>query len=149
MRDVDLNMIAGSSFAIQGSRDIVGTLQSMFQKRAICEGLNDSVPQGSTRAVVGLGKVLCWGALPLVVRGNSVVLPFAADNDAQGIVHWLKAGERVFIWAFLYSVISLGLFRVEEDTYGLMLTEGAIMNCVGWLGWRYSGVSSHCSSHHL
>ena len=50
----------------------------------MCEGLNDAVPQGSTRPVVGIGKVLCWGALPLVVGGDSVALPFAANNDTQG-----------------------------------------------------------------
>jgi hypothetical protein len=33
MMDVDLDAIARSSYAVQGSRDMVEILQSMFQKR--------------------------------------------------------------------------------------------------------------------
>ena len=105
-----------------------------------------------------------------MVRGDSVVLPFASEDGAQEIIRWLETGTGVFTWAFLYSSISLGLFRVEsinnysyvcsfqkrlngkgpvemdpmarlvqvnvdlDYTYGLMLTEGAVMNCQGWLG---------------
>ena len=123
MRDVDLDMIAGSSFAVQGSRDFIGTLQSMFQKRTRCEGLNDPVPSSATRFVVGLEKILCWGALPLVVRGDSVVLPFASEDGAKGIIRWLETGTGVFTWAFLYSSISLGLLRVESiNNYSYVCT---------------------------
>ena len=123
MKDVDLDMIAGSSFAVQGSRNYIGTLQSMFQKRTRCEGLNDPVPSSATRFVVGLEKILCWGALPLVVRGDSVVLPFASEDGAKGIIRWLETGTGVFTWAFLYSSISLGLLRVESiNNYSYVCT---------------------------
>ena len=44
------------------------------------------VPPGSSATVVGLGKILCWGELPLIVRGDSVVLPFASAEDAASII---------------------------------------------------------------
>ena len=111
--DVDLDAIARSSYAVQGSRDMIGTLQSMFQKRTRCEGLNAPVPQESSATVVGLGKILCWGELPLVVRGASVVLPFATDESATSIITWLDSGSGVFTWAFLRTHVSIGLFKVD------------------------------------
>ena len=140
---------------------MIGTLQSMFQKRTRCEGLNAPVPQGSSATVVGLGKILCWGELPLVVRWASVVLPFASDESAASIITWLDSGS-VFTWAFLRTHVSSyvcsfqkrlnGQGATEDDpmtrqmgmnvnlefTHGLQLTEGALTNCREWLGVDYS-----------
>ena len=85
----------------------------MFQKPTRCEGLNAPVPQGSSATVVGLGKILCWGELPLIVRGDSVVLPFASAEDAASIVSWLDSGSGSFTWAFLRTHVSIGLFKVD------------------------------------
>ena len=109
MLDVDLDAIARSSYAVQGSRDMIGTLQSMFQRRTRCEGLNAPVPPGSSATVVGLGKILCWGELPLIVRGDSVVLPFASAEDAASIIRWLDTGSGSFTWAFLRTHVSMGM----------------------------------------
>ena len=113
MLDVDLDAIARSSYAVQGSRDMIGTLQSMFQKPTRCEGLDAPVPPGSSASVVGLGKILCWGELPLIVRGDSVVLPFASAEDSASIVSWLDSGSGSFTWVFLRTHVSIGLFKVD------------------------------------
>lgn len=39
--------------------------------------------------------MLCCGALSLVVRGDSVVLPFAGDEAVQNIMRWLDAGFHI------------------------------------------------------
>ena len=106
----------------------------------------------------------------MIVRGDSVVLPFASAEDAASIVRWLDSGSGSFTWAFLRTHVSMGLFKVDMITnfsyvcsfqkrlngqgateddpmtrqmgvnvnldykYGLLLTEGALMNCRGWLG---------------
>jgi hypothetical protein len=84
---LEVVFVSRSSYAVQGSPDMVGALQSLFQKRTRCEGLHEPVPQGSSATVVG--------ELPLIVRGDSVVLPFASDKAAATIIAWLD------LWAFL------------------------------------------------
>ena len=93
MLDVDLDAIARSSYAVQGSRDMIGTLQSMFQRRTRCEGLNAPVPPGSSETIVGLGKILCWGELPLIVRGDSVPLSLGGWILDQVVSLGLSSGR--------------------------------------------------------
>jgi len=73
--DVDLDAIASSGFAVQGGRDMVATLLPLFMRRRRCESLNDPVPSTAIPSALGLSKILCWGDLPIVVQGDSVVFP--------------------------------------------------------------------------
>jgi hypothetical protein len=84
----------------------------MFQKSSRCSGLNEPVPR-YTASVVGLSKILCWEELPLAIRGNSVVLPFASNESAASISRWLDSGSGVFTWGFIKANVSIGLFRVD------------------------------------
>jgi hypothetical protein len=109
--EVDLDAIAGSGFAVPVGLDLVATLQPLFMRRQRCVGLNEPVPPGTPLPAVGLSKLLCWGDLPIVVQGDSVVLPFATAEKADGIHAWLASGEGVFTWEYLLSVMSIGLFQ--------------------------------------
>ena len=62
---------------------------------------------------MGLSKLLCWGELTIVVQGDSVVLPFATAEKAEGITAWLANGSGVFTWEYLISVMSISLFHVD------------------------------------
>ena len=111
--EVDLDAIASSGFAVSVGLDLVATLQPLFMRRQRCVGLNDPVPPGAPPQAVGLSKLLCWGELPIVVQGDSVVLPFATAEKAEGIHAWLASGEGVFTWEYLLTVMSIGLFHVD------------------------------------
>ena len=119
--EVDLDAIASSGFAVPVGRDLVATLQPLYMRRQRCVGLNDPVPPGAPLPAVGLSKLLCWGELPIVVQGDSVVLPFATAEEAEGIRAWLANGAGVFTWEYLLSVMSIGLFHVDVISW---LVEG-------------------------
>ena len=59
MIDVDLDAIASSGFAVQGSRDMVGTLLTLFIGRKRCVGLNDPILSSAVQQPVRLSKLLC------------------------------------------------------------------------------------------
>ena len=110
---VDLGAIASTGFAVQGSRDMVGTLLPLFMRRKRCESLNDLVPASAVQQAMGLSKLLCLGELPIVVQGGSVVLPFATDEKAEAISAWLTSGTGVFTWEYLLTGMPIGLFHVD------------------------------------
>ena len=102
---------------------VIGTLLPLFMRRKRCEGLNDPGPSNAVQQAVGLSKLLCWGDLPIVVQGDSVVLPFATDEKVEAIGAWLATGTGVFTWEYLLTVMSIGLFHVDSiSNYSYVVT---------------------------
>ncbi len=53
----------------------------------------------------------------MIVRGDSVVLPFDSDESAASIITLLDSGSGAFTWAFLRTHVSIGLFKVDLVNY--------------------------------
>ena len=110
--EVDLNAIAGSGFAVQSGRDLVATSTPLYATAALC-GPQRPCSTGCSPSSCGAIQASVLGELTIVVQGDSVVLPFATAEKAEGIRAWLANGSGVFTWEYRLSVMSIGLFHVD------------------------------------
>jgi len=110
--DVDLDEVASGTFVVKESGSIMETLLPLFQRRERCAPLNVQLPEGSEKRLIGLQRLVRWDELPVVVRGETVVLPFSNGGSSSEIM--ISLGSEPLSWEFVVTNMTVGLFLVEE-----------------------------------